>query len=131
MACSGETYVASWMTLVAISTSVTFVPAGDWFDAAQLTTGKSYGEVADRNGNVQGVPVAQLTNDPRNPGSGITVALQTNAIAANGVFDPDQDHAISSGAYKYARIGWNVSLTTGSTLATMTAMFVAQLARGT
>lgn len=130
MACTGETYVASWMTLVAISTSVTFVPAGDWFDAAQLTEGKSYGEVADRNGNIQGVPVVQLINDPRNPGSGTTVALNA-AIAANGVFDPDQDHAISSGAYKYARIGWNVSLTSGSTLATMIAMFVAQLGRGT
>jgi hypothetical protein len=101
MACDSETHVTPWITVVAISTAVVFVPGGEWFDAALLTTGKCFGEVAGRNGAVQAIPVIQMTNDMQ----GLVGAQTTNmnvTINANGVFNPDADHAITSGAFKYA-----------------------------
>ena len=105
-----------WGTVSTNSATSAFYPAGPWQSATGITSAKGWGECVGRNGNISVTPAVQLVNDPRAAPAGGT-AVGT-AMTANGVSDPNGDTAISSGAYKYIRGGWNVVLSAGGTLAT-------------
>jgi len=108
-----QQYLA-WMGCVAVSATEVFIPAGPWLSAANVTAAKGWGELRGRTGNFQAKPAVQLANDVRSPGSAIQVGA---AITSDGVSDPSGNTAVSSGTSKYVRVGWLVSLTSGSTLA--------------
>lgn len=128
MACDSSSLYMGWMTVAAASTTPVFIPATEWGDALGVALAKGWGEARGRNGNVTATPAVQFANDPRNAsGAGTAVGA---TLSADGVSDPNGNTTVSSGSNKYVRGGWNVALSSGTTLATMTVSGVIQIIRG-
>lgn len=113
MACNTTQNWLVWMGLAATSVTEVFIPAGGWENAGNVTGGRGWGELRGRTGNFQVKPAVQLANDVRSPGAATAVG---SALSADGVSDPGAVTALSTGASRYIRVGWLVSLTSGSTL---------------
>lgn len=69
-----------------------------------------------RNGNITATPAVQLANDVHDPGGTATSVGAT--MSADGPSDPNGNTTLSTGSYRFARAGWNVTLSAGTTLAT-------------
>jgi hypothetical protein len=95
-----------------------FCPAGIWLNAGNLTGGRGWGELAAKNGNFQGAPAVQFANDHRDPKSFVNVQVGTN-IDTVGSSDPSAVASLSaqSAGARYVRVGWLLSLSSGTTLA--------------
>ena len=103
------------MTLVATSTTEVFIPAGEWQSSVGIVSAKAWGELRGLNGAAQARPAVQLANDTRSPDAAIGIGT---ALASNGMFDP-ATASVSTGSKQSIRPGWLVSLSGGSTLATV------------
>jgi hypothetical protein len=116
----------SWMTVVAVSdATVVFVPATEWISCAGVVAAKGWGELANRTGLLSVTPAVQLANDVRNPNASATAVGV--ALTANGVSDPNGSTTLSTGSFKYLRAGWNVTLTSGSSVGTGVVAGIIQL----
>jgi hypothetical protein len=118
----------AWTGYSAITTAKVFVPCGNWGPAANLTGARGWGELRGKTGNFQGEPAVQVANDVRSPGSATAVG---SALTADGVSDPSAPTSVTNATTsKYARPGWLVSLTSGTTLATGSLAGVVELVYG-
>lgn len=128
MSCTVDRIVMAWMMVASNTTTVVFIPASGWMDAAGITSGKGWGEMRGKNGNIGATPAVQFTNDPHDPGTGNVTPVGAQ-ITADGVSDPNGNTALSSGSFRYVRAGWNVALSSGATLATASVAGVIELIR--
>jgi hypothetical protein len=127
MACSTEGMPTPWMTSATGTTTAFFLPAGQWVSSANLTGARFSGEMRGRNGNFQITPAIQLANDVRSA-SPSTTAIGAVA-SADGMIDPTTT-TVSAGTARYARPGFLVALSSGSTFATGSFAGVFELIRG-
>jgi hypothetical protein len=117
-----------WMTVIAVTdAAAVFVPASAWLPCAGVTAAKGWGELAHRTGNLSVTPAVQFANDVRAPNLSAT-AVGAAMIAA-GVSDPNGNTTLSTGAFKYLRVGWNVVLTSGSSVGSGVVSGVIELIR--
>jgi hypothetical protein len=108
-----------WMGIAANSNNRTvFIPAGAWEDAGAIARVRGWGEMRGATGEITATPAVQLSNDPRNPPATATAVGAT--LSADGVSDPTGATALATGAFRFIRPGWNVKLSSGTTLATAT-----------
>jgi hypothetical protein len=116
----------AWMGIAANTNNRTvFIPAGAWEDAGSITRVRGWGEMRGATGNITATPAVQLSNDPRNPPATATPVGAT--LSADEVSDPTGAAALATGAFRFIRPGWNVTLASGATLATATVAGVVQL----
>jgi hypothetical protein len=103
--------------VAAISTTVYFHPLTEYFDATGLDKMRSVFEVLGLNGNLSAVPAAHFTNQPDQQG---TVVELGPAATSNGLNLPSDWTTVQTTANgkQLCRLGLNVKLTTGGTLAT-------------
>lgn len=76
--------------------------------------GQGLGRAPGQDGDSQGQPAIEHTNDVT--AAGTTVAVGA-LISANEVSNPNGVTTLSLGSSKYVRGGWLISLSSGSTLA--------------
>lgn len=120
MACSSEMVSMGFQLVASNSTTVAYAPAGVWKSTMGLSTGRAWGEGRVRNGNVQATPGIFLSNSTTSLTGGTFIALGAT-IASETITDPlaTAVSLASAAGYKFWRPAWQVSLTAGSTLATM------------
>ena len=127
MKCSAAQKFLEWGGYAAISTTEVFIPCGGWESAAHVSSARGWGELRGKTGSFQAKPAVQLANDVRSPGAATAVGA---AISADGVSDPSSYVSLSTGGSRYIRVGWLVSLTAGSTLATGSVAGLVELIHG-
>jgi hypothetical protein len=121
MACSVAKMAMVWGGYSAASSvAEVFIPCGGWMDAGNITAARGWGELRGKTGAFQGKPAVQVANDVRSPGAATAVGA---AITSDSVSDP-------GGMDEYLRVGWLVSLTTGSSLGTGNLAGVVELVYG-
>lgn len=117
-----------WSGYSAISTTEVFIPVGGWVSTANLSGARGWGELRGKTGSFQAKPAVQVANDVRSPGTATAVGT---AISTDGVSDPNGVVSVTNaGSTKYARAGWLVSLTAGTTLGTGNLAGVVELIYG-
>lgn len=128
MACTVDSMPLSWMTVVAVTdASTVFIPATEWVSCSGVTSAKGWGEMANRTGLLSATPAVQFANDVRSPqASATSVGV---ALTATGVSDPNGNTTLSTGSFKYLRAGWNVTLTSGTSVGTAVVAGLIQLIR--
>lgn len=117
MSCTVKSHPLPYTTVAHNSTTQVSVPAGAWVSAAGISGARGWGEIAARNGNLQVAPGVQFTNDPFDSPTGNVTAVGC-VLSTDGTTDPGGVTSLSSGAFRFARPVWILTLSGGSTLAT-------------
>lgn len=129
MSCTVKSLPLPYTTVAHNSTTQVVVPAGTWVSAAGISGGRGWGEIAARNGNLQAAPGVQFTNDPFDSPTGNVTAVGS-VLSTDGTTHPAGVTALSSGAYRFARPVWILSLSSGTGLATACVGGVVELIYG-
>lgn len=104
------------ITVFAVSTTLVFVPSGDWRPAGGLSKARSSAEMRGRNGLTEAGPALQFANFE--DATGATAVAVGTAMVTDGYSPPAAtytDISSQSAQYRLVRPGFLVRLTSGTT----------------
>ncbi len=101
------------------TTSNLFIPVTGWMPTERIAEMRATWEVIGTTGAAQGAPAYQAANVPDTPGTATALATQT---ATTGLYYPSGWTAVGVAlkTKQRVRLGFIISLTTGTTLGTFT-----------